>query len=113
MYWVLRPKPTMPKRSIRIGVVAPTTGGMSKTGRDMWQAAQLAAKEINEAGGVYVEEFKANTDEEITAKAKQFCRELKESIADEVAEVIRETVEYVLENEDVFYDLVEVLKEVM
>ena len=60
VYWVLRPKPTMPKRSIRIGVVAPTTGGMSKTGRDMWQAAQLAAKEINEAGGVYVEEFKAN-----------------------------------------------------
>jgi len=60
-----------------------------------------------------VEEFKADTDEEITAKAKQFCRELKESIANEVAEVIRETVEYVLENEDVFYDLVEVLKEVM
>ena len=56
-YLLMKPKP---ERSIRIGVVAPTTGGMSKTGRDMWQAAQLAASEINEAGGVYVEELGRN-----------------------------------------------------
>ena len=39
---------------IRIGVVAPLTGGASTTGTDMWQAAVLAADEINAQGGVLV-----------------------------------------------------------
>ncbi len=39
---------------IKIGVVAPVTGGASTTGTDMWQAAVLAADEINAKGGVPV-----------------------------------------------------------
>jgi len=39
---------------IRIGIVAPLTGGASTTGQDMWQAAVLAADEINAQGGVSV-----------------------------------------------------------
>ncbi len=39
---------------IKIGVVAPLTGGASTTGTDMWQAAVLAADEINAQGGVKV-----------------------------------------------------------
>jgi len=39
---------------IKIGVVAPLTGGASTTGLDMWQAAVLAADEINAQGGVNV-----------------------------------------------------------
>jgi len=39
---------------IRIGVVAPLTGGASTTGTDMWQAAVLAADELNAQGGVLV-----------------------------------------------------------
>ncbi|NAS89653.1 ABC transporter substrate-binding protein [ANME-1 cluster archaeon AG-394-G21] len=39
---------------IRIGLVAPLTGGASTTGTDMWQAAVLAADEINAQGGVLV-----------------------------------------------------------
>ena len=39
---------------IKIGVVAPLTGGASTTGTDMWQAAVLAADEINAQGGVNV-----------------------------------------------------------
>ncbi|HUV03158.1 MAG TPA: ABC transporter substrate-binding protein [Desulfobacteria bacterium] len=39
---------------IKIGLVAPLTGGASTTGNDMWQSAVLAADEINAAGGVNV-----------------------------------------------------------
>ena len=39
---------------IKIGVVAPLTGRASTTGTDMWQAAVLAADEINAQGGVDV-----------------------------------------------------------
>jgi branched-chain amino acid transport system substrate-binding protein len=39
---------------IKIGVVAPLTGSASTTGLDMWQAAVLAADEINAQGGVNV-----------------------------------------------------------
>lgn len=39
---------------IKIGVVLPLTGKASTTGNDMWQAAQLAADEINSKGGVKV-----------------------------------------------------------
>ena len=39
---------------IKIGIVAPLTGGASTTGNDMWQAAVLAADEINAQGGVNV-----------------------------------------------------------
>ncbi|MBN1762725.1 MAG: ABC transporter substrate-binding protein [Methanomicrobia archaeon] len=39
---------------IKIGVVAPLTGGASTTGQDMRQAAELAAEEINAQGGVNV-----------------------------------------------------------
>lgn len=39
---------------IKIGVVAPLTGSASATGTDMWQAAVMAANEINAQGGVNV-----------------------------------------------------------
>ena len=39
---------------IKIGIVAPMTGGASTTGNDMWQAAVLAADEINAKGGVSI-----------------------------------------------------------
>ena len=45
---------TASMEEIKIGIVAPLTGGASTTGRDMWQAAVLAADEINAQGGVYV-----------------------------------------------------------
>ena len=41
-------------KEIKIGVVAPLTGGASTTGNDMWQSAVLAADEINAQGGVEV-----------------------------------------------------------
>jgi len=56
--YVAVPQPA-PSRTIRIGIVAPLTGGAATTGKDMWQAAVLAAEEINAKGGVYVEEYKA------------------------------------------------------
>ncbi|MBN9245241.1 MAG: ABC transporter substrate-binding protein [Mesorhizobium sp.] len=37
---------------IRIGMVAPSTGGAAETGRYQINGAKLAAKEINDAGGV-------------------------------------------------------------
>ncbi len=40
---------------IKIGVVAPLTGGASTTGLDMWQAAVLAADEINAQGGINID----------------------------------------------------------
>lgn len=39
---------------IRIGIVAPLSGGMSTTGTDMWRAAVLAAEELNAMGGVNI-----------------------------------------------------------
>lgn len=43
--------------AVRVGIVADLTGKFSKEGIDIWRAAQLAAKEINEAGGVWLKEF--------------------------------------------------------
>ena len=47
-------EPQKVAEELKIGVVAPLTGGASTTGTDMWQAAVLAAEEINAQGGVYV-----------------------------------------------------------
>lgn len=43
--------------SIKIGLVAPLSGGASDVGKDMRQAAILAVEEINADGGVYVSEY--------------------------------------------------------
>jgi len=43
--------------AIKIGLVAPLSGGASDVGGDMKQAAMLAVEEINADGGVYVEEY--------------------------------------------------------
>jgi len=56
----VREKPEVPTTTIeeslpneiKIGIVAPLTGGASTTGNDMWEAAELAAEEINAKGGV-------------------------------------------------------------
>jgi branched-chain amino acid transport system substrate-binding protein len=50
-------------RNIKIGLVAPVS--KSPVGQDMERAAQLAVKEINDAGGVYVAEWNTNVDIEI------------------------------------------------
>jgi branched-chain amino acid transport system substrate-binding protein len=42
------------EEAVKIGVVAPLTGGASTTGNDIWQSAVLAADEINAQGGVNV-----------------------------------------------------------
>ncbi|MDF1556701.1 MAG: ABC transporter substrate-binding protein [ANME-2 cluster archaeon] len=47
----------MVPESIKIGLVAPLSGGASDVGNDMKQAAILAVEEINADGGVYVEEY--------------------------------------------------------
>ncbi|MBW6518104.1 MAG: ABC transporter substrate-binding protein [ANME-2 cluster archaeon] len=43
--------------SIKIGLVAPLSGGASDVGNDMKQAAILAVEEINADGGVFVSEY--------------------------------------------------------
>lgn len=48
---------TQQPESIKIGLVAPLSGGASDVGGDMRQAAILAVEEINKDGGVYVEEY--------------------------------------------------------
>ncbi|MCL7411006.1 MAG: ABC transporter substrate-binding protein [Methanosarcinaceae archaeon] len=45
--------------SIKIGLVAPLSGGASSTGNDMKQAAILAVEEINANGGVFVKKYDA------------------------------------------------------
>ncbi len=47
---------TVPE-SIKIGLVAPLSGGASDVGNDMKQAAILAVEEINADGGVFVAEY--------------------------------------------------------
>ncbi|MCL7414883.1 MAG: ABC transporter substrate-binding protein [ANME-2 cluster archaeon] len=47
----------MVPESIKIGLVAPLSGGASDVGNDMKQAAILAVEEINADGGVYVGEY--------------------------------------------------------
>lgn len=42
---------------VKIGVIASMTGPASTTGKDIWNSAVVAAEEINENGGVYVEEL--------------------------------------------------------
>jgi branched-chain amino acid transport system substrate-binding protein len=51
-YWYLAPSPE--GRSIKIGLVAPYS---LPVGQDMDRAARMAVEEINDAGGVYVEEW--------------------------------------------------------
>ncbi len=49
--------PTTTKHEIKIGLVAPISG--QPIGQDMLRAAELAVKEINDAGGIYVAEWNA------------------------------------------------------
>lgn len=42
--------------AVKIGVVASMSGPVSTTGKDIWQSAELAADEINAAGGIYVKD---------------------------------------------------------
>jgi branched-chain amino acid transport system substrate-binding protein len=58
----LTPKPVSPDaRNIKIGLVAPMS---SSIGQDMKKAAEMAVKEINDAGGIYVSSW--NTKVNIT-----------------------------------------------
>jgi len=49
--------PPVAKEVIKIGVNVPYTGTAAEVGHAMWRGAQLAAKEINEKGGVYIKEL--------------------------------------------------------
>jgi branched-chain amino acid transport system substrate-binding protein len=57
-----KPAPSADARNIKIGLVAPVSG--SPIGQDMERAANLAVKEINDAGGIYVSSW--NTKVNIT-----------------------------------------------
>jgi branched-chain amino acid transport system substrate-binding protein len=51
--------PSADARDIKIGLVAPLS---TTIGQDMSDAAQLAAKEINDAGGIYVKDWNTNVN---------------------------------------------------
>ncbi len=55
-----KPAPSPEARDIKIGLVAPVSG--SPIGQDMERAAELAVKEINDAGGVYVSSWNTNVN---------------------------------------------------
>lgn len=61
--------------TIKIGVVASLSGPASTTGKDMWQSAELAANEINAAGGVYVKEAGKNLSIELVQGDDESTRE--------------------------------------
>ena len=52
--------PSPNARDIKIGLVAPVA--KSPVGADMYRAAQLAVKEINDAGGIHVAEWNTNVN---------------------------------------------------
>lgn len=60
---------------MKIGVVVSLTGPASATGRDMWQSAQIAADEINAAGGVYVKELNRKVPVKVIAGDDESTRE--------------------------------------
>jgi branched-chain amino acid transport system substrate-binding protein len=60
--WQLTQAPSSEARKIKIGLVA---GYQLAEGQDMDRAARLAVKEINEAGGIYVEEWHTNVEIEL------------------------------------------------
>ena len=60
--WQLTQLPSAEARKIKIGLVA---GGQLAEGQDMDRAAKLAVKEINDAGGVYVDEWHTSVEIEL------------------------------------------------
>ncbi len=63
------------KKDVRIGVVVSLTGPASATGKDMWQSAQIAAGEVNAAGGVYVKELGTSLPVTVIAGDDESTRE--------------------------------------
>jgi len=66
--------PAQPKE-IKIGAMVSTTGQFSNLGRDMLQAAEFAAEEINAQGGVYVKEFNTKIPVKIIAGDEESTQE--------------------------------------
>jgi branched-chain amino acid transport system substrate-binding protein len=64
----------------KIGVVASLTGPASATGKDVLQAAQLAADEINANGGVFVKELNRKINITVIAGDDQSTREGGQSV---------------------------------
>ncbi len=62
-------------KEIRIGVVVSLTGPASATGKDMWQSAQIAAEEVNAAGGVYVKDLGSSLPVTVIAGDDESTRE--------------------------------------
>lgn len=50
--WVLRPSWASAGEPIKIGIATDVSGGVAAYGNVHWQAAQFAAKQINDAGGI-------------------------------------------------------------
>lgn len=50
--WVLRPKWAHAAGPIKLGVATDITGAIAPSGNSNWQVIQLAAKQINDAGGI-------------------------------------------------------------
>ena len=56
---LIKPAPSAEARNIKIGLVAPMS---TSIGQDMANAAEMAVKEINDAGGVYISEWNTNVN---------------------------------------------------
>ena len=50
--WVLKPTWANAAGSIKMGIATDITGAIAPSGNANWQAAQLAVKQINDAGGI-------------------------------------------------------------
>jgi branched-chain amino acid transport system substrate-binding protein len=50
--WVLKPSWANAAGPIKVGIAADMSGGLAVYGNTHWQAAQFAAKQINDAGGI-------------------------------------------------------------
>jgi branched-chain amino acid transport system substrate-binding protein len=61
--------------AIKIGVIASMSGPASTTGKDIWQSAELAANEINAAGGIYVKETGKNLSVQLVQGDDESTRE--------------------------------------
>jgi branched-chain amino acid transport system substrate-binding protein len=66
---------TLQPKEIKIGAVVSQTGAYSNLGKDMLQAAQLAAEEINAQGGIYVKEFNTKLPVTIIAGDEESTQE--------------------------------------
>ncbi|RLI74000.1 hypothetical protein DRP04_15195 [Archaeoglobales archaeon] len=59
-----------------------------------------------------VREFDGRTDDEIKARAKEFCKKLKEEISEEVMESLKTVIEELYEYRDIYDDVFDELEKI-